>query len=147
MSRIVVYVDGSSTGKSDAPCGWGWLVVDWTNEKIICAGCDGNSNGTNSIAELMGAICGLRTVFERELHRGNDVVLVSDSQYALNMANSRFKPNKYHQEVQLLQSLLGATGAKTQWVKGHSGDIFNSRVDKLAKLGKMRHTPSPVPTT
>jgi ribonuclease HI len=78
---------------------------------------------------------------DRNVHVGNDVTLISDSQYALNLANGSFKAHKHQELVKSLQALVAITGAKTHWVKGHSGDPFNSKVDALAKAGKERYSP------
>jgi ribonuclease HI len=139
--KISVYADGSSTGRLEGATGWGWLVIDWTDDKIVCAGSEGSPNGSNSTAELQAAICGLRAVMDRNVHVGNDVTLISDSQYALNLANGSFKAHKHQELVKSLQALVGVTGATTQWVKGHSGDPFNCKVDALAKAGKDRYSP------
>lgn len=143
--RISVYTDGSSSGKTDGPTGWGWLVVCWDDDEIKSAGSEGAPNGSNNTAELQAAICGLRDVVSRKLHVGNDVVLVSDSLYVLNLAKGLYRPNKHHELVKSLQALVGVTHASTQWVRGHSGDTFNESVDKLAKNGKKKYTaPKPV---
>ena len=139
--KISVYADGSSTGRLEGATGWGWLVIDWTEDSIVCAGSEGSPNGSNSTAELQAAICGLRAVMDRNLHVGNDITLISDSQYALNLANGTFKAHKHLELVKSLQALTSVTGAATQWVKGHSGDPFNSKVDALAKAGKDRYSP------
>lgn len=138
MKTISVYCDGSSTGSSKGAIGWGWIVTDW--EEIICAGCEGAPVGTNNIAELQAAIYGLKAVLDRGLHVGNAVELVSDSTYTLNLANGTYQPNKYHEIVGSLQSLFQQARAKTRWVRGHSGDAFNEKADKLAKSAKEKYT-------
>ncbi len=136
---ISVYADGSSVGNSTGPIGWGWLVTDW--DTIICAGSEGAPTGTNNIAELQGAIHGLRAVVDRGLHVGNNVEIVSDSTYCLNLASGLFQPNTHHEIVKTLQELYKLTNARTRWVRGHSGDAFNDRCDELAKAGRDRYSP------
>jgi len=136
---ISVYTDGSSTGAALGPIGMGWLVTDW--EDIITAGSEGGPVGTNNIAELQAAISGLRAVIDRKLHIGNDVELVSDSQYTLNLADCTYKANANKDIVKILQKLFAEAGAVKRWVRGHSGDIFNDKVDELAKAGRDRYAP------
>jgi ribonuclease HI len=131
---ISVYADGSSTGKAEGPCGWGWVVTDW--EDILTAGCEGSPNGSNNTAELMAAVCGLRAVIDRGLHVGTRVELVSDSTYCLNLANGTYKPQVHVDIVKRLQALVAETGATTRWVKGHAGDPLNEKADQLAKRGR-----------
>lgn len=136
---ISVYTDGSSTGAALGPIGMGWLVTDW--DEIITAGSEGGPTGTNNIAELQAAIQGLRAVIDRGLHVGNDVELVSDSQYALHLADGTYKANANKDIVRILQGLFKQANATSRWVRGHSGDIFNDKVDELAKSGRDRYAP------
>jgi ribonuclease HI len=136
---ISVYADGSSVGNSTGPIGWGWLVTDW--DTIICAGSEGAPVGTNNIAELQGALHGLRAVVDRGLHIGNNVEIVSDSTYCLNLASGLYQANTHKDIVHVLQDLYKVTNARTRWVRGHSGDIFNDRCDELAKAGRDRYSP------
>lgn len=136
---ISIYCDGSSTGLAGGPVGWGWIVTDW--DEIICAGSEGGPQGTNNTAELQAAIHGLRAVLDRGLHEGNDVELVSDSMYTLNLANGQYEPKVHFDLVKALRETYRRSGAKTRWVRGHSGDSFNERADELAKAGRDRYSP------
>jgi ribonuclease HI len=136
---ISVYADGSSTGDAAGPMGWGWLITDW--DTIITAGSAGAISGTNNVAELQAAIAGLRAVVDLKLHIGNDVELVSDSTYALGLASGAYFPQKNQDVVKILRDLFLATGARTRWVRGHSGDVFNDKCDELAKAGRDKYTP------
>jgi ribonuclease HI len=69
------------------------------------------------------------------------VELVSDSTYTLNLANGSYSPNKYQDVVKTLQELYQKSGARTRWVRGHSGDAFNDKADELAKAGRDRYNP------
>ena len=131
---ISVYADGSSCGDSKGAIGWGWLITDW--DEIIAAGSAGAPEGTNNIAELQGAIYGLRVIVDKNLHRDADIELVSDSQYALNLGDGSNKAQKNLDLVKTLQDLFKVTGARSRWVRGHNGDIFNEKCDELAKHGR-----------
>lgn len=134
-ATISLYVDGSSTGKSERPCGWGWVVV--RNDKPLIAGYGGQPKGTNNIAELMAAIDGLKALRKSQLLAVNDLLeMVSDSQYMLGLASGKFFPSKNVKLVEELKSLCRGTVRKFRWVRGHRGDTWNERADSLAKLGK-----------
>lgn len=135
---ISIYCDGSSNGLSGGPIGFGWLVTDW--EEIICAGSEGEISGTNNTAELKAAIHGLRAVLDRGLHTGNEVELVSDSTYTLNLASGHYQPNKHLELVLLLKDLYRQAGARPRWIKGHSGDAMNDKADQLAKAGRDKYS-------
>lgn len=117
----------------------GWLVTDW--DDILAAGSEGGPIGTNNIAELKAGICGLKAVIERGLHVGNDVELVSDSTYTLGLASGRFHAQANKDIVKELRDLFIKAGATDRWVQGHSGDVFNDKVDELAKAGRDVYAP------
>jgi ribonuclease HI len=141
MSRKTysVYTDGSSSGGSGAPTGWGWLVTD--GEIILAAGCAGSPDGTNNVAELRAAIQGLNAALGLGLPKESDIELVSDSQYVLGLAAGNYEAHKNTDLVTELQRLVAATGARCRWVRGHSGDVLNEQVDRLAKHGRSLYTP------
>jgi ribonuclease HI len=96
--------------------------------------------GTNQIAELTAAICGLHMV-----PPGACVELVSDSQYVLKgltewragwerngWRNAKKEPVA---NMALWKRLFAAADDRrvsTRWVRGHNGDRFNERADVLA---------------
>jgi len=140
MAKLIsVYSDGSSGGDSKGAIGWGYLITDW--EDILGAGSAGASAGTNNAAELSGAIEGLRFVYDHKLHEGNMVEIVSDSTYALGLASGEFDAQKNIELAAEIRRLTILTGARTRWIRGHSGDAFNDKVDQLAKAGRDKFAP------
>jgi ribonuclease HI len=136
---ISIYCDGSSTGNSKGPVGWGWLVVDWELGEILTAGSAGGPVGTNNIAELQAAIHGLRAVIDAGLHLTANIEVVSDSTYCLGLASGEYQPNTNKDIVSILRKLFLEANATPKWVRGHSGDAFNDKVDELAKAGRDKY--------
>ena len=134
--QISVYGDGSSGGDSKHGCGWGWLVIDHTNDTVLGMGSGGLQTGTNNYGELKALIEGLKFVVEKELFFGNLVTLVSDSKYALGLASGEFNPVKNQELAQEIRGLVIQTRSRTMWIKGHSGDPYNTKCDALAKAGR-----------
>ena len=132
---ISIYADGSSDGTSNGAIGWGWVIVD--DGLVVSGGYGGDKIGTNNIAELSGAIHGLEDALKRGLV--GTVELVSDSMYVLNLANKSYSATKNLELVQKLQDLTEKIGARTRWVRGHSGDVCNEKCDQLAKYGKSKY--------
>lgn len=139
METVSVYADGSSDGTSKGAIGWGWILVK--GEEVLSWGCAGDHIGTNNIAELQGAIYGLRVVVQEHLHERHIIELVSDSRYCLGLADGSYQPSSNHDLVKELRSLAVDTNARFRWVRGHSGSYFNEKCDKLAKIGKERYIP------
>ena len=140
--KFSVYADGSSGGKSDGPCGWGWVVL--MDDKVLCAGSGGAPVGTNNLAELMGAREGLRALlghpeFTAMAGKVYSVELVSDSQYVLGLANGAFSATKNVALANHVRAICSQAIVATRWVRGHDGDTFNTICDKLAKHGKYQH--------
>jgi ribonuclease HI len=107
---------------------------------------------TNNVAEASASLNALKLVKDTGI---KNVVLIKDSQYALQGFDKwmvDWKKNNWikkdgqqvsnkelWQTIYDLKAELTADGVtfKTQWVKGHSGDLGNERADELATAGKM----------
>jgi ribonuclease HI len=70
--------------------------------------------------------------------KGPEAVLevVSDSQYALGMASGAYSPTRNKELVADLRQLVLELNPRLRWVRGHGSDIWNNRVDSLAKMAK-----------
>lgn len=132
--NIEVYSDGSATtvGK---PGGWGSVIlVDGVVEKELSGHME---SATNNDAELRAAIEGLKHVANmtpNSIPAQVYITLISDSEIVLNWANGtyRFKQLEKIAMYNELRDLVKSMNVKTKWVKGHSGNKFNTRCDKLA---------------
>jgi len=145
MKVIEVYSDGSATTAAK-PGGYAWvMVVDGVKHS---EGSGHVVSATNNDMELESAIQGLSAVLKyillststcedpeksKEIARC-EVILVSDSQITLGWASGtyRFKQESKIEKYKQLKGLMESLNAKTRWVKGHSGDPYNSRCDLLA---------------
>lgn len=140
--RIEVYTDGSATTKEN-PGGWATvIIVNGQFHKELSGHLE---SATNNDAELISAIKGLD--FAMELlcspNRGDfdfetDVTLISDSEIVLNWASGkyRFKQLDKMPLYEHLIRLVKKMKVKTRWVRGHSGDVWNERCDKLANMAR-----------
>lgn len=140
MVEIQVYVDGSAT-VSSKPGGFGWVLV--IDEIKHSEGYGHIEFATNNDAELEAAIQGLVAVFKFITSNNiieHEITLVSDSQIVLNWASgtNRFKQQDKIKRYEALRALIVKMSVKTQWVKGHSGNIHNERCDKLANIGRKK---------
>lgn len=131
---ISIYADGSSQGNSTEPIGWAYVIVSETGA-VLAEGSGGFAVGTNNIAELTAAIEGLKKA--KELALTGPLELVSDSEYTLKLANGTYIPQKNVQLAEDLKQLTEELKADTRWVKGHAGNEFNEKCDRLAKTAKM----------
>lgn len=134
---LYLYTDGSSTGKSEKPWGWAYLLTD--NKDVLAWDYGGGPSGTNNTAELEAAVQGLLMVIKK--FDCEKITLVSDSKYVLGLATGEYTPQKNKAKAFLLNDLFKRANAKARWVKGHGKDPdgWNNVVDGMAKRGKANY--------
>lgn len=134
---VEIHTDGACLG-NPGPGGWAALLRFGTKEREVAGG---EALTTNNRMELMAAIVALETLTEP-----CDVVLHTDSQYVRKgitewLAGWIRKGWKTAgggavKNQDLWQRLDAAATRHTvdwRWVKGHSGNVDNERVDVLAR--------------
>ncbi len=134
----VVFTDGACSG-NPGPGGWGWSIVGGTSAN------GAERKSTNQRMELWAVLDALTTIVPLE---DGTIEVVSDSTYVVNCFNNRWWPgweakgwkNSQKQPVanQDLWKPLVALYKRNRerisfrWVKGHSGNPMNDKVDALA---------------
>jgi ribonuclease HI len=133
---ITIFTDGACKG-NPGPGGWGALLLCNGQEKTLHGA---EAHTTNNRMELLAAIKALEA-----LTRPSEVNVYTDSQYVrLGMTtwmkqwkrngwrNSKKEPVKNADLWQMLDTLSSMHTIHWHWVKGHSGNPNNDRVDALA---------------
>lgn len=140
---VQISTDGACLG-NPGPGGWGVLLRTGSRERELAGG---EAMSTNNRMELMAAIMALES-----LKRPCTVRLRTDSQY-VRQGILEWLPNwvrrgwktasgaavKNQDLWQRLQLAAGPHSIEWQWVKGHSGDPDNERVDALARAAAERY--------
>lgn len=138
MKEVTLYTDGSALGNPGRG-GWGYIL----KYKQLETSDSGNvKHATNNQMELYAVIQGLK-----KLNKPCKVQLYSDSKYVLDGLNTwmkNWKKNgwKTASKKQVknkdlwisLDELASKHDIHFNWVKGHNGDPYNEKVDKLANL-------------
>ena len=135
--QVEIHTDGACLG-NPGPGGWAALLR-WRGVERELMG--GEPETTNNRMELMAAIAALEA-----LREPCDVVLSTDSQYVRqgilewlrNWIRRGWKtsggdPVKNRDLWERLQAAAARHEVDWRWVKGHSGDPGNERVDQLAR--------------
>ena len=133
---IEVWSDGSGN-TFDSDGGYGYLILK--DGEVIAEGSGYIPSSTNNVAELTGAIEGLKYVEANLQHLlPCEVELVADSQLVLGYANGSYKCKALHLASLCveLRKLHKALNLKTRWIKGHSGNEHNEKCDQLAKAAR-----------
>jgi ribonuclease HI len=134
--EVTIYTDGACTG-NPGPGGWGALLRYGVHEKAISGG---EVDTTNNRMELRAALEALRA-----LEEPCRVTLFTDSRY-LKQGITEWLPNWKRRNwrrkggklanVDLwmkLEEEIARHEIHWRWVRGHAGNVFNERVDQLAR--------------
>lgn len=138
--EVIIYCDGACLG-NPGPGGYAALLMHNSpnaRERVVSGY---ELSTTNNRMELRAAIEGIKA-----LKRHCEMSIFSDSQYVVRgmtewigaWQKSGFKSSskKSIANVDLWLELLEAANGHTifwQWVRGHAGNVFNERVDEIAR--------------
>ena len=140
--QVEVHTDGACLG-NPGPGGWAALLRWGAIERELAGG---EPDTTNNRMELMAAIAALEA-----LREPCDVILTTDSQYVRqgildwlsNWIRRGWKtaggdPVKNRDLWERLHAAAILHKVDWRWVKGHSGDPDNERVDMLARAAAVK---------
>ncbi len=135
--EITIYTDGACLGNPGAG-GWGAIIIINKNEKIISGG---SKETTNNRMEMLAVIEALKGVSNKAV-----INLYTDSKYVINgilhwiknwktneWKTSNNKPVKNYELWKKIDFYNTNFKINWCWVKGHSGDEYNEKVDKIAQ--------------
>ena len=148
MPELFAWTDGACSG-NPGPGGWGVLMRAIEGETVLkereLQG--GEAATTNNRMELMAAIMALEALTEP-----CQITLQTDSQYVrqgitewmANWVRRNWKtaggdPVKNRDLWERLHAAKQTHKIEWRWVKGHSGDPDNERVDQMAREAAERH--------
>ena len=129
LRTVVVYTDGACSGNPGTGA-WAYRI-EWP-EGTVDERAEATPVTTNNREELKAVREGLRAVRSRV---GDDpswrIVVRTDSQGVINWLRGRWKRNKNLDLYPAIDALIDGR-VDFEWVRGHSGDAGNDRVDQLA---------------
>ena len=138
MASVEIYTDGACRG-NPGPGGWAALLLFGGHEREISGA---EADTTNNRMELTAVIRALEA-----LKRPVEGAIYTDSQYvrqgvlewlpnwkARGWKTADKKPVKNQDLWQVLDALVPKHDLEWHWVRGHSGNPGNERVDQLANL-------------
>ena len=138
MKYVEIYTDGACSG-NPGPGGWAAILKYGEHVKQIQGG---NPRTTNNRMELTAVRQGLAALKE-----SCDVRVFTDSKYIVDAINKNwlekwartdFKKKKNEDLWVDLIALMEIHNVEFVWIKGHDGDYYNERCDRLAKAEAAR---------
>ena len=135
--NYIIYTDGACLG-NPGKGGWAAIIIEPTGEKEI-VGCERST--TNNRMELKAVIEALK-----EIEANSQISLFSDSKYVIDGVTKWIKNWKINdwkttnkKEIKNLDlwmdldKLTSKFKITWNWVKAHSTDEYNNKVDRLAR--------------
>jgi ribonuclease HI len=139
---VKIYTDGGCSG-NPGPGGWAYVIVEDTG--IIAEKWGAEKNTTNNRMELGAVIAALDFLSVSALSP-EKITVFTDSQYVQkgitqwihtwkrnNWQTSGKEPVKNRELWQRLDELAGRFSIQWAWIKGHAGDEFNERCDRMTQ--------------
>ena len=140
---VQVHTDGACLG-NPGPGGWGALLRYGQHERELGGGDRATTNNRMELTAVIEALTSLK--------RSCDVIVYTDSQYVRQgitewmpswvrrgWKTAGGDPVKNRDLWERLHAAAGRHAIDWRWVKGHSGDPDNERVDALARMHAQRH--------
>lgn len=142
LKPVVIHTDGACLG-NPGPGGWAALLRYRDRERELAGG---EAATTNNRMELMAAIMALEALSEPcevTLHTDSQYVRQGITEWMRNWVRRGWKtaggdPVKNRDLWERLHAATQRHRIDWRWVKGHSGDPDNERVDVLARLQAQR---------
>lgn len=139
-NKVTIYCDGACLG-NPGPGGYAALLMynrETLVEKVIYGS---EALTTNNQMELKAAIEGLKALRRQcvvELHTDSQYVIKGMTEWLHNWRKNDFR-NAQKKEVknrelwEELSHIAEKHEVSWHWVKGHSGHVYNDRVDEMAR--------------
>ncbi|MBE8182172.1 MAG: ribonuclease HI [Candidatus Portiera sp.] len=147
MSGITIYTDGACSG-NPGPGGWAAIINFGDRESVLDGGAE---HTTNNQMELLAVIHALQAV-----PSDKNISIFTDSKYVQlgitewitnwkrnGWRTATKKPIKNSDLWVRLDNLSAGLKVSWQWVKGHSDNEINQRVDLLARTALERYRAFP----
>ncbi|MHC9085510.1 ribonuclease HI [Luteimonas sp. RIT-PG2_3] len=142
MKAVEIHTDGACLG-NPGPGGWAALLRYQSKERELSGG---ELQTTNNRMELMAAIMALETLTEpcqAILHTDSQYVRKGITEWMPNWVRRGWKtaggdPVKNRDLWERLHAASKRHRIDWRWVKGHSGNPENERVDQLARDAAIR---------
>lgn len=135
-TSISIYADGACRG-NPGPGGWGALLLAGDTERELNGAEEATTNNRMELTAVIRALEALKRPVEARIYTDSQYVIKGISEWLPNWKARGWKtadkkPVKNQDLWETLDALVTKHDLEWHWVKGHSGNPGNERVDALA---------------
>jgi ribonuclease HI len=142
--KVTIYSDGGADPNPGIG-GWAAVLRYGGHEKVLTGNHPKTTNNRMELQAAIGALTALKRPSQVEFHTDSEYVRKGITQYIEKWAADNWRRGKKaipNADLwQELWSLVQQHEIEWHWVKGHSGDPLNERVDELARQARLKITP------
>jgi len=136
VAKIEIYTDGACRG-NPGPGGWAALLLAGEHEREISGAEIATTNNRMELTAVIRALEALKRPIEGAIYTDSQYVRQGVLEWLENWKARGWKtadkkPVKNQDLWQALDALVARHKLEWHWVKGHSGNVGNERVDALA---------------
>ncbi len=133
---VIIYTDGACAG-NPGPGGWAAILRYGAHERVLQGGASLTTNNRMELRAALAALQALTRPCAVELHTDSEYLKKGITQWLAGWirngwCTSKKEPVKNRDLWQALHTATRPHQITWQWVKGHAGDEFNERADRLA---------------
>ncbi len=143
-TKVVIYSDGGADPNPGIG-GWAAVLRYGEHEKVLTGHDPQTTNNRMELQAALAALQALKRPAEIEFHTDSEYLRQGITEWAEKWAAKGWqkagKPTPNADLWQLLLPLVKQHTINWHWVKGHSGDPMNERVDQLARKARLEITP------
>ena len=128
-----IYTDGGCDPNPGGPGGYAAVILNNSTGEIQKLS-GGFRSTTNNRMEIMAAAVALE-----HIPAGASCLVRSDSEYMINCFTGVWRRNKNTDLFARMDRAARGKPVEFQWVRGHSGVVYNEMCDKMATEARLRH--------
>ena len=135
LPRVIIYTDGACV-PNPGPGGWAALLRFGTHEKVLTGSAPATTNNRMELTAAIEALTSLNRTCQVEIYTDSEYLKRGITEWLPNWRRRGWKRKSgalANDDLwQTLAAALNLHSITWHWVRGHAGDLYNERVDRLA---------------
>lgn len=139
--QIIIYTDGGSDPNPGIG-GWAAILKSGKHEKVLTGNDPATTNNRMELTAAIEALKALKRPCTITFYTDSEYLRKGITQYIEKWSAKKWKDVRNADLWQTLWPLVKKHEIEWHWVKGHAGNEYNERVDRLARQARMEITPA-----